>query len=147
VWYAGGYVNLDRYCHIGHYFYNRHVGELPELSPYEVDYITGASIFCPTNIFEINGLFPEHYFLYFEETDWCCEAKRKGIRLKVNPKSRLLHKKRSEDPKGLPTNYYFYYFIRAAILFRKKFSHVPLSDSVDEVRQSFMDPWIARIRK
>ncbi len=147
VWFAGGFVHLGQSCQIGHLFFNQNVTALVGIEPYCVDYITGASIFCRSEIFEKNGLIPENYFLYFEETDWCQKAKIHGIQLKINPKSQLLHKKRSESDNGLPKNYYFYYFIRSAIIFRKKYIKNPLDQIIQEVKTSFVNPWLLRIKK
>lgn len=147
VWFAGGFIHFGQNSHIGHLYYNRDIGELSGLAPYEVDYITGAAIFCKSEIFVQNGLLPEHYFLYFEETDWCQEAKNRGIQLKVNPQSQLFHKKRSEGANGLPKDYYFYYFIRGAILFRRKYAQVPLDYSIAEINSTFVEPWLVRIKK
>jgi GT2 family glycosyltransferase/glycosyltransferase involved in cell wall biosynthesis len=147
IWFAGGYVQLGQKSHIGHLYHNRDINELSKLAPYDVDYITGAAIFCRSEIFALNGMLPEYYFLYFEETDWCQEAKKRGIQIKINPQSQLFHKKRSENPSGLPKDYYFYYFIRGAILFRRKYAQVPLDYSITEINVTFIKPWLLRIEQ
>lgn len=50
--------------------------ELPERIP--CDYIGGACILFRTSLLDTVGLIPECYFLFFEETEWCCRAKRAG---------------------------------------------------------------------
>lgn len=44
----------------------------------EVDWVSGASIFVRREVFQNVGLLDESYFMYFEETDLCLRAARKG---------------------------------------------------------------------
>lgn len=145
LWFAGGFVSFEPECTIGHMYHDKPLGTPPQ-EPYEVDYVTGASIFCRTAIFKRAGLIPEHYFLYFEETDWCTNARRVGLKIQINPQSVLLHKKRSQVG-NMPTKYYIYYFIRGAMLFRRRYSSHDVVQSRSEVIQSFVQPWLERIEK
>ncbi|WP_439114390.1 glycosyltransferase [Hydrogenophaga sp.] len=145
LWFGGGYITLGTRCTIGHMYQGKTIDSVPN-KPYDVDYVTGASIFCKTNVFSRAGLIPEQYFLYFEETDWCVRASRAKLKIQINPKSVLLHKKRSQIG-NMPTKYYMYYFVRGAVLFRKRFSYVDVVQSRKEVDDSFVQPWLARIQK
>lgn len=43
-----------------------------------VDWLAGASLMMRADVLEEIGLFDEHFFLYFEETDLCLRAKNAG---------------------------------------------------------------------
>ena len=47
----------------------------------EIAFISGAAMFFETAIFDKIGGFDENFFLYFEETDYCKRAKKKGYKI------------------------------------------------------------------
>ena len=143
IWFGGGFVSVGAQCSIGHMYHEKNIAVAPS-APFDVDYVTGASIFCRTAVFSRAGLIPEHYFLYFEETDWCMRAKRCGLKIQVNPQSVLMHKKRSQVGQ-MPTKYYMYYFVRGAILFRLRYSGASAERARREVMETFVNPWLGRI--
>jgi hypothetical protein len=55
------------------------------------DYITGASALISKECLAAVGLFPEEYFLYYEDVAWCLKAKRQGFRLGWAPQSVVMH--------------------------------------------------------
>lgn len=144
IWFAGGYVQLNPVTKIGHILQGKSASDLPSL-PYKVDYITGASLFAHKSIFDKVGLIPEEYFLYFEETDWCTRARKLEIDMLVVPGSKIVHYKRSQVG-VLPTRYYFYYFIRGALMFRRKYVARSIESIEMEVRKSFVEPWLKKIK-
>ena len=76
----GGIINYNNLT-------TKHVTELNE----EIDYIPGVALFFHKNIIEINGLFPDKYFMYYEDVDWCTKAKNNNIDLVIAVKSILYH--------------------------------------------------------
>lgn len=82
--------------------------------PTQVDWIPGASMMIRRQVFESIGLMDEDYFLYFEETDFCLQAKRAGWACWYVPQSRVMHiagqstgvTVRTSKPKRLP-QYWF----------------------------------------
>ncbi len=64
--------------------------EMPDTS-IECDWVAGASMFVRYKVFEEAGLMDETYFLYFEETDFCLQAKRAGWKCWYVPESRVVH--------------------------------------------------------
>jgi GT2 family glycosyltransferase/glycosyltransferase involved in cell wall biosynthesis len=144
IWFAGGQVQTKTtgIC-ISHMYGGQDVNLIPE-SIYEVDYVTGASIFCSSQLFQEIGLIPEQYFLYFEETDWCLNARKKGHKIAVVPSCKIYHHKRSQIG-ALPQKYYFYYYIRGSILFMLKY----FSQNEDLIKNSiydnFINPWLEKI--
>lgn len=59
--------------------------------PARVDWVPGATLMIRRDVFERVGLMDEHYFLYFEETDYCLQAKRAGLQCWYLPQSRVMH--------------------------------------------------------
>lgn len=82
--------------------------------PTPVDWLPGASMMIRREVFESVGLMDEDYFLYFEETDFCLQAKRAGWDCWYVPESRVMHiagqstgvTVRTDKPKRLP-QYWF----------------------------------------
>jgi N-acetylglucosaminyl-diphospho-decaprenol L-rhamnosyltransferase len=56
-----------------------------------VDWVAGASLMIKREVFEHVGLMDDNYFLYYEETDYCLQAKRAGWECWYVPKSRVFH--------------------------------------------------------
>lgn len=79
-----------------------------------VDWLSGASLMIRRDVFESIGLMDEAYFLYYEETDFCLQAKRAGWECWYVPTSRVMHiagqstgvTVRTNKPKRLP-DYWF----------------------------------------
>lgn len=59
--------------------------------PQAVDWLPGASLMIRRQVFEAIGLMDEGYFLYYEETDFCLQAKRAGWSCWYVPQSRVMH--------------------------------------------------------
>jgi len=56
-----------------------------------VDWIPGASMMVRKSVFDAIGGLDEGYFLYFEETDFCFRALKKGFPTWYVPASRVMH--------------------------------------------------------
>jgi GT2 family glycosyltransferase len=59
--------------------------------PAAVDWVPGASMIVRREVFESVGLMDEGYFLYFEETDFCRQARIAGWECWYVPGSRIMH--------------------------------------------------------
>lgn len=57
----------------------------------EVDWVCGANMMVRRQVFDSVGLMDEKYFLYFEETDFCLQAKRAGWASWYVPSCRVMH--------------------------------------------------------
>jgi len=55
------------------------------------DWLSGASMLIRTDLFGELGLMDEGYFLYYEETDFCLRAHKKGWTSWYVPQSRIIH--------------------------------------------------------
>lgn len=82
--------------------------------PARVGWVSGASMMVRSQLFEDVGLLDEHYFLYFEETDYCLQAQRAGWPTWYVPASRVVHiagqstgvTGRQDEPRRLPAYWY-----------------------------------------
>lgn len=88
-----------------------HQGEIN----YNIDYIDGSCIFLKVDAIKNVGFFPEEYFLYFEETDWCMKAKENGYQICINSNTRVFN---IESEKG---STFHYYMMKNRLLFAKKY--------------------------
>lgn len=57
----------------------------------QCDWVAGASMFIRYKVIDNIGMMDETYFLYFEETDFCLQAKREGWECWYVPESRVVH--------------------------------------------------------
>lgn len=58
---------------------------------HEIDWVAGASMMVKRAVFDDVGFMDDRYFLYFEETDFCLAARRRGWRAWFVPASRVVH--------------------------------------------------------
>lgn len=56
-----------------------------------VDWITGAFIGFPRELFDKIGGFDEDFFMYYEDVDFCLRARRAGFRSYFLPSAKALH--------------------------------------------------------
>jgi GT2 family glycosyltransferase len=118
---AGGLLNA-RYLpiHVGQN--QEDTGQFPE--PRSVDWITGCSIFVRRAVLlEIGGL-DERFFYYWEETEWCVRARRRGWQIVLAPKAKIWHKGVQRNYRPSPN--VTYYATRNRLLLMSK-HHAPLS--------------------
>lgn len=107
-----------------------------------IDYATGASMLVRRQLIEEIGVLPERYFLYFEETDFNTRARRAGWNVLLEPRSRVLHFRRSWG--SVPAPYYVYYFVRNRILFGRAFTDAPVEVMVADLEHS-LSTWRAKM--
>ncbi len=75
-----------------HLDYGRDESQQTVLQPLEVDYVTGAAFAFRRSLVRHVGLLdPRFWPIYFEETDFCVRARRKGWKIKVLPESVVIH--------------------------------------------------------
>ncbi|MGY5850392.1 glycosyltransferase family 2 protein [Salegentibacter sp. F14] len=106
---------MDKKCHTHQKNHNksRHVIE-PKID-FDIDYIDGSCILINSRAIEDVGFLPEEYFLYFEETDWCSRAKKRGYKLAVNSHAIVY------NLTSIKKETFHYYFMRNRLIFSKKF--------------------------
>lgn len=57
----------------------------------QTDWVAGASVIVRREVFEAIGLLDEAYFMYYEEMDFCLQAKNAGWSCWYVPESRVVH--------------------------------------------------------
>jgi len=73
----------------------------------ETGYCHGAAMICRRKDLERVGLMPEHFFLYYEELDWCEMFKRAGLKIGFTGKAKIYHKESMSVGKESPIKTYF----------------------------------------
>jgi len=70
---------------------SKHILDKNEIEK-KLDYIVGASFLIDRKAIDKIGLLPEEYFLYYEETDYCFNARNNGFKLGIDLNSTVYHK-------------------------------------------------------
>ena len=90
IWCTGG--SFGDWRGIPNQIRHNEIDEHQNEEPFQVDYASGCSILITRKAFEQVGYLDKDYFLYFEETDWCARAGRKGFIDMIAPQSWVWHK-------------------------------------------------------
>lgn len=105
IWAAGGKIDWDNV-----YGINRGVDEV-DTGQYDriekVDFGTGACLFVRREVFEKVGMFDNRYFMYYEDVDFCENARRNGFKVVYVPRAKLWHKVAQSSGIGSGLNDYF----------------------------------------
>jgi GT2 family glycosyltransferase len=144
IWYDGGIIDWSRGGATAHARMGKLDRDVPDAAVARTDYVTGCSMLVRREVFEDVGLIPEHYFLYYEETDFNVRAQRQGWHTIVAPKSKLWHFRRSQG--ALPSPYYVYYLIRNRLVFASAFCDASADDVVDDLA-GFINGWRVKVEK
>lgn len=83
----GGRIN--KFFGTGSYIYDK------DSVKNKLDYVVGASFLINRKVINTIGLLPEEYFLYYEETDYCLNAKKNFFTLGIAILSIVFHKEGS----------------------------------------------------
>lgn len=119
--------NPSQFLHSGGFRINWLSGSVSPLKKPDSlpDYIYGASMMAPAAAFRDAGLFPEDYFLYWEESHWCRLAAECGYKLRLLPGAIVYDKVGSSTGRGFLA---YYYYTRNGLRFFREFrpGSVPL---------------------
>jgi len=103
--YAGG-VGINYIKGTGPFF---GYGEI-DTGQYQTSYtqlIHGAAVMVPRALMKTVGVWPDIYFLYYEEIDWSEHFKRLGYKLKFIAESTVYHKESLSIGKATPIRIYY----------------------------------------
>ncbi len=78
----------------------------------------GCAMMVKREVIEKTGMFPEKFFLYYEEWDWSLRIIRKGYKIFYQPKALIYHKESMTVGKQNPLK--TYYHTRNRILFMRR---------------------------
>ncbi len=81
-------------------------------------YAHGAAMMVKRPVLEKAGLMSEHFFLYYEELDWCERIRKAGYTILCEPKATIYHKESVSVGQTNPLK--TYYLTRNRILFMAK---------------------------
>ena len=140
---AGLFCKTNEGILVRHQYAGRPVESLPDM-PFEADFVSGCALFLRKDVLSQIGYLPEDYFLYFEEAEWLLKAGRLGYRSLVVPDVHVGHHQKSWGD-GLPETYYFYYNIRAAVLFFQRMEDGSFKAVIAGLRRRFIAGWLKRI--
>lgn len=84
----------------------------------------GAALIVPKRVVEQVGLWPEIYFLYYEEHDWCEQIKKAGYSVYYLGNSKILHKE-GVSTGGELSPMKVYYMTRNRLLYMRRNSSRP----------------------
>lgn len=97
-----------------------YINQLKE--PLEVDWVSGCAMFFTKRVWEkVNG-FNEHFFLYWEDADFCMRIKSTGQKVVLLPKAIIWHKGSESVGKDNPEK--VYYIVRNSLYFIDKYSGI-----------------------
>lgn len=105
LWYAGGSYSTDS-GFAAHYGYKQ-IDDGSYNKNLNVSFITGCLMLIPREIIEHVGLLDEEYFLYSEDTDYCCRVKNAGYDLIYCAKSIIYHKVSAATGDNSPMQQYY----------------------------------------
>jgi len=90
VWFAGGAIDWLR-------MKTAHTSQARYDKPYKTECVSGCAMFVKKEVFKKIGLFDEHYFLYYEDSDFSMRAKNAGFDLLMIPSARIRHMEQSNQ--------------------------------------------------
>lgn len=108
-------------------FESQYFGQIDDGVSFEtmgkVDYVCGACLLMHRTVPETIGLLESKYFLFWEETDFCCRARRKGFEVWTAPQAKIWHKVSSSFTGGKPQMHYFWWRSRLLWIERNCLPH------------------------
>lgn len=117
IWYAGGIFDQANVLGKHRGVDQKDEGQYNKIE--ETEYVTGAAMFVPKDVFDKVGLFDEQYFLYYEDSDFSYRAKSAGFKLVYLPTAVVCHENAKSTGLGSPLQ--DYYITRNRMLFASKF--------------------------
>ncbi|MFA6533387.1 MAG: glycosyltransferase family 2 protein [Patescibacteria group bacterium] len=120
-WYAGGTIDWNNV-----FIKHRGVDEIDHGQydkPERTDFITGCLLCFNKKVLDKIGYWNEKYFLYFEDADYCEQAKRKDVPLIYNPKLVIWHKN-AQSTEGSGSNIHTKYQRKNRIRFGLKYAPI-----------------------
>lgn len=116
LWYNGG--NIDYKARIIHYDFNRTYRKTENEYNRIVSFASGCCMCISKECLNKVGMLDEDFFLYEEDSEYCCRAKKNNYKILFVPDSVIYHKVSSSTGKNSPMSQY--YSIRNKYLLIKK---------------------------
>ncbi|MGE5797532.1 MAG: glycosyltransferase family 2 protein [Ignavibacteria bacterium] len=116
IWSDGG--RIKKFFGSG-YAYSDKLENESDKKDKSVTFVSGCCMLVKKEVFREIGLFDENFFLYVEDTDFCCRVLNAGYRIYVVPKSKIYHKVGASTKKDF-SSFPLYYTTRNRLYFAKK---------------------------
>lgn len=117
LWYGGGH--MDERCGGGSHERWNEMNQIDTGAIREVTFITGCLMLIPVEVIKNVGLLSEEYFLYAEDTDFCCKVMKAGYKLWFCENTLIYHKVSAST--GETSDITQYYMVRNVLYLSKKF--------------------------
>lgn len=124
IWFAGGEIK---------WLTMKAIHKIPKVNPsefqkvpFKTQYVSGCAMLIKKEVFKRTGLLSEDFFLYYEDVDFCIQAKKKGFHSVIVPGAEILHFENSEQNNKSKT----YWLVISGLIFFKK--NTPI----------FLKPWM-----
>lgn len=118
----------------------------------ECEYLPGCSLFFSKEIASQKGMMRENFFMYFEETDWCLQLRKQGVRCLYVPGSVVWHRFVDAKLQGPRTVYYYnrnelyFWYEQLAFWPRIKFCLDVLLKKLPQARRALREAPSAELR-
>ncbi len=111
TWFAGGEIKwlTMKAAHTNS-------GINPEAGSFKTQYVSGCAMLIKKKVFKRAGLLSEDFFLYYEDVDFCVQAKKKGFHSVIVPGAEAFHFENSEQNKKSK----IYWLVISGLIFFKK---------------------------
>ena len=86
----------------------------------EYDFVDDIFLLVNREVYKTVGGYDSHFFLYFEETDWCARIRKAGYSIIFTPKARIWHKGNVGGPSINLSPLRHFYLTRNEIIFLKR---------------------------
>lgn len=102
---AGGLMRSKRYFGVSRASNELFTKKYTDIK--EVDFIIGAAQLIKKEVFKKIGLLKNKYFIYYEDADFCFQARRTGYKSLIVPVSKLYHKVSATVKVNSPMHQYY----------------------------------------
>ena len=115
IWFAGGRYNrwTGKTVHFRYNEIDSRQGH-QKTDDEDCNFVTGCLLLIPTSVIEKVGLLSEHYFLYYEDTEYSLRLSEYEIQMKYAPEAVIYHKVSASTQKAPDRT--LYYSVRNSLL-------------------------------
>lgn len=83
------------------YAQNYHMAAISPDHPQRVDWVVGAALLIRRDTWQQVGFIDQHFFMYFEETDWCYRCGQHGWAIHYLPHAQITHYEGKSSEQGV----------------------------------------------
>ncbi len=121
IWFAGGEFNYNT-ARIIHSRYGKEDSDKVSITK-DITFATGCVMLISKDVFDKVGYLDESYFLYSEDTDYCCRVSASGYRIIYTSDAHIWHKVSAST--GLHSKIQQYYMFRNNCYMVKRYCKHP----------------------